>query len=65
MNGLTEICHCGHAKETHYWDRDKPSRDSGDCLGMACECKKYENSRMPRTGVKINPTLELLRKTTY
>lgn len=61
MNGLTEICHCGHAKETHYWDMDGKSKDSGDCLGVHCECKKYINSREP-TAAQVVATLKKVEK---
>ena len=32
-----EVCECGCAKATHYFDDKGP----GDCLGARCDCKKY------------------------
>lgn len=32
-----QVCACGHAKATHYVDSAGP----GDCLGTACDCKRY------------------------
>lgn len=32
-------CRCGHARETHH--------PGGECLGMLCACRGYENAHAP------------------
>lgn len=40
MNGLREVCRCGHAKDTHHEKKHA-------CTGLACDCPAYrdENSK--------------------
>lgn len=41
-----QVCVCGHAKETHYFDAKGP----GACLGMRCDdCKCYRDALFPET----------------
>ncbi len=41
MSSYVEVCHCGHAKETHFEHKDT-------CLGMACDCPKYVHRDDPK-----------------
>jgi hypothetical protein len=34
MNGLKQLCKCGHHKDTHF-------EKEASCLGMHCECKRF------------------------
>lgn len=43
MNGLKEICVCGHDVETHF--KDPRTGVRGRCLGMHCdECYRYRDA---------------------
>lgn len=57
MNGIAEICDCGHAKESHFHDQQRPGehppgttpqRFWGACLGFRCdECKRFRQRKVP------------------
>jgi hypothetical protein len=40
---LAEICHCGHAKETHHVHKGKVLT----CLGSRCDCEVYTHREDP------------------
>jgi hypothetical protein len=52
MNGLSETCHCGHDKATHYRDQDIQPPEHSTCLAMACACGRYVNDREPKPSAK-------------
>jgi hypothetical protein len=36
VNGVREICHCGHDKATHFENKHT-------CLASACSCRRYRS----------------------
>ncbi len=45
---LRETCHCGHDKASHYRDCSATPPAMADCLGPACDCKRYVNEWEPK-----------------
>jgi hypothetical protein len=47
--GLTQNCHCGHDKSSHYVDRAVGTGAApSTCLQRGCECCRYVNDRDPK-----------------
>lgn len=42
------LCKCGHHVDTHF--------ERGNCLGMRCECKFYDDSESPVPVVFVRPS---------
>lgn len=40
MRTLREVCHCGHAKNTHFEGKEA-------CLGSRCDCPGYRDDMQP------------------
>jgi GTP cyclohydrolase II len=48
VNGLREVCHCGHDRATHHPDEATKNNGItvyllGNCLGLYCDCLFYVN----------------------
>jgi len=57
MNGRSEICVCGHDRDTHFQDQERPGEHApgaepkkfrGACLGLHCDdCKRFRPVNEP------------------
>lgn len=42
MNGIRQLCHCGHDRATHYVDRSVSPPEIAGCLAVGeCTCSRY------------------------